>query len=72
MNLRADNLCFRYGEHSVLEHIQLEMHEGEFLFLLGANGAGKTTLLKLLAGLLATVTPLSFRMSMSQSFTHTQ
>lgn len=53
MNLRADNLCFRYGEHSVLEHIQLEMHEGEFLFLLGANGAGKTTLLKLLAGLLS-------------------
>ena len=52
MNLRTDNLSFRYKTQPVLEEIQLELHSGEFLFLLGASGAGKTTLLKLLAGLI--------------------
>ena len=35
-----------------LDHINLEIREGECLGLLGPNGAGKTTLLKLIGGLL--------------------
>ena len=34
-----------------LDHVQLEVQEGEFFGLLGPNGAGKTTLISILAGL---------------------
>jgi NitT/TauT family transport system ATP-binding protein len=38
-------------EISVLEDISIEVHEGEFVSILGASGAGKSTLLRILAGL---------------------
>jgi NitT/TauT family transport system ATP-binding protein len=40
------------GAHTfALDRISLEVHEGEFLCLVGASGCGKTTLLNLVAGL---------------------
>ncbi|MES2770430.1 MAG: ATP-binding cassette domain-containing protein [Pseudomonadota bacterium] len=45
-----------YGEHILLEEIDLTLRPGERIALLGRNGAGKSTLIKLLAGSLA---PLS-------------
>ncbi|WP_206811992.1 energy-coupling factor ABC transporter ATP-binding protein [Paradesulfitobacterium ferrireducens] len=36
----------------VLEDINLEIHKGESLVILGANGSGKSTLLKMLCGLI--------------------
>ncbi|MFT6035443.1 MAG: osmoprotectant transport system ATP-binding protein [Marivirga sp.] len=36
---------------SVLEHINIAIHEGEVLVLLGASGSGKTTLMKMVNGL---------------------
>ncbi len=42
---------FREG-HPVLEDINLEMEEGDFLGLIGPNGGGKSTLLKVMLGLI--------------------
>jgi len=38
-----------YGARIVVDAINLEIHEGEILALLGPNGSGKTTILKILA-----------------------
>ena len=43
---------FAYGDHRVLEDINLEIREGNFTAMIGPNGGGKTTLLKLILGLL--------------------
>ncbi len=42
--IQVRNLCKDFGEKSVLNHVSLEVCEGEIIGLLGANGAGKTTL----------------------------
>ena len=39
------------GRTEVLRDIHLQIHEGEFIAIVGYSGAGKTTLLSLLAGL---------------------
>lgn len=39
-------------QHVVLENVEFEIHEGEFVALLGPSGSGKSTLLRILAGLL--------------------
>jgi len=43
------NLTKRFDNRTVLDDINLQVHEGEILCLLGPNGSGKTTLLKILA-----------------------
>ncbi len=48
--LSIHDLCFRYGEKSVLKNFSLEVEEGEFVSLLGPSGCGKTTALMLIAG----------------------
>ncbi len=40
-----------YGGHQILENININIKDGEFLTLLGPSGCGKTTLLRMLAGL---------------------
>lgn len=46
-----EELSKNYGSLKALDHINLEIQEGEFFGLLGPNGAGKTTLISILAGL---------------------
>jgi branched-chain amino acid transport system ATP-binding protein len=50
--LETRGLRTGYGRLPVVFDIDLEVHEGEIVALLGANGAGKTTTLRALSGLL--------------------
>lgn len=45
-------LSLSFGTVSVLNHLDLDVSEGEFLVLLGPSGCGKSTLLNCIAGLL--------------------
>ena len=47
-----ENVAFAYGGVSVLENVDLDIEEREFLGLVGPNGAGKSTLLRIVLGLL--------------------
>ncbi|MCK5219619.1 ATP-binding cassette domain-containing protein, partial [bacterium] len=49
--IEFNKVFFQYRDISVLENISLEIHDKEFLAVVGPNGGGKTTLLKLLLGL---------------------
>ena len=49
--LRIDNLNAWYGESHVLHGVNLTVHEGEVVSLLGRNGAGRTTTMRAIVGL---------------------
>jgi len=49
--LEINNLEAWYGESHILHGINLEVHEGEVVTLLGRNGAGRTTTLRAILGL---------------------
>ena len=51
--LRAENLSVRFGEHLVLDHINVSLNRNEILVILGSSGCGKTTLLRHMVGLRA-------------------
>ena len=50
--LRLRDVSARRGRRTVLSGINLTIHRGEVVAVVGANGAGKSTLLQLCAGLL--------------------
>ena len=49
--LEINNLQAWYGESHILHGINLEVHQGEVVTLLGRNGAGRTTTLRSILGL---------------------
>ena len=50
--IRVRGLVKRYGDHTVLDAIDLDVAEGSVFALLGPNGAGKTTAVHILTTLL--------------------
>jgi lipopolysaccharide export system ATP-binding protein len=54
MVLRTDNLVKIYGQRTVVNHVSINVRQGEIVGLLGPNGAGKTTTFYMTTGL---VTP---------------
>ncbi|MFL6626362.1 MAG: ATP-binding cassette domain-containing protein [Vitreoscilla sp.] len=51
LGLRIDGLRKDFGARTVLHGIDIDIHPGEFLAVVGRSGCGKSTLLRLLAGL---------------------
>ena len=52
MILEVRDLSFSYGDHRVLDSLDLKISDGDMVALLGKNGAGKTTLLRLIPSFL--------------------
>ena len=51
MAIQVKNLAKRFEERLVLDRVDLQIRDREFIGLLGPSGSGKTTLLRILAGL---------------------
>ncbi|MCD7818848.1 MAG: ABC transporter ATP-binding protein [Lachnospiraceae bacterium] len=49
--LELKNVKKSFGDTEVLRGVNLTVHEGEFVTLLGSSGCGKTTTLRIIAGL---------------------
>ena len=50
--LKLSDLSVHYGRSAAVQHLSLEVEEGEFVGLVGHNGAGKSTTLWTIAGVL--------------------
>ena len=51
--LRTDNLVKKYGKRTVVDHVSIDVRQGEIVGLLGPNGAGKTTTFYMTVGLIS-------------------
>lgn len=47
---KINNLSVKIGKEDILKNINLEIHCGELMMVIGRNGAGKSTLLKSILG----------------------
>lgn len=50
--IQIENLVKRYGSFVALDHLNLDVREGEIFGLLGPNGSGKTTVINCMLALL--------------------
>ena len=49
--LKAEHITKTYGQRTIIKDINIELHQGELVCLLGVSGSGKTTLFHILSGL---------------------
>lgn len=50
VEIKITNAVKKFGELTVIPHLNLQVNKGEFFTLLGPSGCGKTTLLRMIAG----------------------
>ncbi|MBQ3418443.1 MAG: ABC transporter ATP-binding protein [Ruminococcus sp.] len=48
--VKLEDISFKYSNEVILNHINLEIYDKEFITLLGPSGCGKTTTLRIIAG----------------------
>jgi ATP-binding cassette subfamily F protein 3 len=48
--LELDGVTKRYGEQTVLDHVNVHVERGDRIAIVGPNGAGKSTLMRMLSG----------------------
>ena len=44
--IRLDQVSIRHGAHVILQDIQVDVREGELVYLIGRTGSGKSSLLE--------------------------
>jgi len=49
--IEVRNLYFGFGNAPLLEDINIDIYEGDYILMMGPNGGGKTTLLKVIMGI---------------------
>lgn len=52
LRIHTDQLVKKYGARTVVNHVSIEVEQGEIVGLLGPNGAGKTTSFYMVVGLI--------------------
>lgn len=48
--IEVKDLSFKYDRDYIFKNLSFDVHEGDFVGIIGANGAGKSTLIKLILG----------------------
>lgn len=49
MMLKAEHVCVKYGDLTIVDDLSFTLQEGQWLMLVGPNGAGKSTMVEAIA-----------------------
>src|SRR5574344_1120374 len=49
--IKIENITKKYGDKIAVDHLSLEIRDGEIFGFIGPNGAGKTTTIKMITGI---------------------
>lgn len=50
--IEIKNISFSYSNEEIIKNVNLSIHKGDYLGIVGSNGSGKTTLLRIILGLI--------------------
>ena len=67
--LKAEHITKKYSGRTIIKDINIELHKGELISLLGVSGSGKTTLFHVLSGL-TTPGQISYMLQKDLLFPH--